>query len=57
MSERVTYVVVFDGKATHHCRTLDEARAYAASEPFEGQRPVRIEKVTTVTTTETVETF
>ena len=55
------YVVVFDGKATHHCATLDEARAFAENAAendelgiFEGQSPVRIDKVTRITATETV---
>ena len=66
MQERVwsEYVVVYDGKATHHCATLDEARAFAESTAendelgvFEGQNPVRIDKVTRITATETVFTF
>lgn len=54
MMQRFHYTVFFDGKHTHRCESLEEARAFAESNPFEGQKPVKITKTTTTTTTETV---
>ena len=56
-TEKTHYTVCFDGNATHRCETLEEARAFAESPTdelgiFDGQKPVRIVKVTTTTITD-----